>query len=146
MTSRTDNLQNKPMHCGAKTRAGTPCATPAMPNGRCRMHGGKSTGAPLGNDNAVKHGIYRATLTDEEREGYDSLELGSVDHELRLARIRLARTLKAERDGVKVDQDYGYVVDRFLGRIDGLERTRQRLMEESGRHDDVILIDPNPDV
>jgi len=30
--------------CGARTRAGTPCRAPAMPNGRCRLHGGKSTG------------------------------------------------------------------------------------------------------
>jgi len=44
--------------CGAKTRTGTPCRSPAMPNGRCRMHGGKSTGAPKGNKNAWKHGHY----------------------------------------------------------------------------------------
>jgi poly(3-hydroxybutyrate) depolymerase len=31
--------------CGAHTRAGTACCNPAMPNGKCRMHGGKSTGA-----------------------------------------------------------------------------------------------------
>ena len=31
--------------CGAKARTtGCPCRAPAMPNGRCRMHGGKSTG------------------------------------------------------------------------------------------------------
>ena len=30
--------------CGARTRAGTPCRSPAMRNGRCRMHGGLSTG------------------------------------------------------------------------------------------------------
>lgn len=30
--------------CGAKTRSGRPCRSPAMKNGRCRMHGGKSTG------------------------------------------------------------------------------------------------------
>jgi hypothetical protein len=30
--------------CGARTRRGGPCAAPAMPNGRCRMHGGASTG------------------------------------------------------------------------------------------------------
>lgn len=29
-----------------------------MKNGRCRMHGGKSTGAPMGNRNAWKHGDY----------------------------------------------------------------------------------------
>ena len=46
--------------CGAKTRKGTPCRSPAMPNGRCRMHGGKSTGAPRGNKNALKHGSYTA--------------------------------------------------------------------------------------
>ncbi|MFN7949450.1 MAG: HGGxSTG domain-containing protein [Blastocatellia bacterium] len=26
--------------CGAMTRSGQPCHSPAMPNGRCRMHGG----------------------------------------------------------------------------------------------------------
>jgi hypothetical protein len=31
--------------CGARTRAGGSCQQPAMPNGRCRLHGGKSTGA-----------------------------------------------------------------------------------------------------
>ena len=30
--------------CGALTRAGQPCLGPAMSNGRCRMHGGLSTG------------------------------------------------------------------------------------------------------
>ena len=31
--------------CGARTRDGGACGQPAMPNGRCRLHGGKSTGA-----------------------------------------------------------------------------------------------------
>lgn len=40
-----------PMHraprCGAKTRRGTPCQSPAVRGKkRCRMHGGKSTGRP----------------------------------------------------------------------------------------------------
>jgi hypothetical protein len=30
--------------CGALTRGKTVCQGPAMKNGRCRMHGGKSTG------------------------------------------------------------------------------------------------------
>ena len=30
--------------CGAKTRQGTPCQCPGMRNGRCRIHGGLSTG------------------------------------------------------------------------------------------------------
>src|SRR6476646_2287774 len=30
--------------CGAKTRSGRSCRSPAMRNSRCRMHGGSSTG------------------------------------------------------------------------------------------------------
>ena len=48
--------------CGARTRSGTECKSPAMPNGRCRMHGGTSPGAPKGNRNAWKHGHYSAEV------------------------------------------------------------------------------------
>jgi len=45
------------VRCGAKTRQKTPCQSPAMTNGRCRMHGGKSSGAPKGKSNGnYKHG------------------------------------------------------------------------------------------
>ena len=54
--------------CGAKTRSGEPCKNYAMDNGRCRMHGGKSTGAPKGNNNAEKHGIWRKHLPEETLE------------------------------------------------------------------------------
>ena len=30
--------------CGARTRKGPPCLAPARPNGKCRIHGGLSTG------------------------------------------------------------------------------------------------------
>ena len=30
--------------CGARNRAGLPCRAPAMKNGRCKNHGGKSAG------------------------------------------------------------------------------------------------------
>ncbi len=46
-------MEKLPMHlsprCLARTRRGTLCQCPAMPNGRCKLHGGKSTGAPTGN-------------------------------------------------------------------------------------------------
>ncbi|MFZ0020678.1 MAG: HGGxSTG domain-containing protein [Acetobacteraceae bacterium] len=35
---------SKAPRCGACTRASTLCRAPAMANGRCRMHGGASTG------------------------------------------------------------------------------------------------------
>ena len=54
--------------CGARTRAGTPCRSPAVKGKRrCRMHGGaKGSGAPKGNQNALKHGTY-ATVALRER-------------------------------------------------------------------------------
>jgi hypothetical protein len=39
-----------------------------MANGRCRMHGGLSTGAPKGNRNAFKHGRYTAKAIADRRE------------------------------------------------------------------------------
>ena len=34
--------------CGAHARTtGNPCKNASMPNGRCRMHGGRSTGRPV---------------------------------------------------------------------------------------------------
>jgi hypothetical protein len=53
--------------CGAKTRKGTPCKAPAMANGRCRMHGGPSPGAPKGNRNAWKHGFYSAEFRAKQK-------------------------------------------------------------------------------
>lgn len=39
-----------------------------MPNGRCRMHGGKAPGAPKGNQNARKHGRYAAEAIARRRQ------------------------------------------------------------------------------
>jgi uncharacterized protein YjcR len=58
MKNKSQPHENDFPRCGAKTRAGTPCRKPAMANGRCRLHGGLSTGAPKGNQNAFKHGYY----------------------------------------------------------------------------------------
>jgi hypothetical protein len=59
--------------CGARTRAETPCMGPAMPNGRCRMHGGTSTGPRTleGLQRIVKarttHGAYGAEMRELRR-------------------------------------------------------------------------------
>jgi hypothetical protein len=53
-----------PMHAslrrGPRTRLGNPCRSPAVSRKkRCRMHGGaEGSGAPRGNQNALKHGAY----------------------------------------------------------------------------------------
>ncbi|AXE31625.1 hypothetical protein DK842_18005 [Chromobacterium phragmitis] len=148
-------------HCGAKTRSGKPCAGAAMKNGRCRMHGGRSTG-PVGHKNHVTPGsIYSKYMTPEEQAEAAALELGSVDEELRLTRIRLARALKQEQEradtlelesekiepaffeGAKEGatrttttskvRDYTSLIDRLTGRIESLEKTRAELMRAAGR-------------
>lgn len=59
--------------CGAKTRRGTPCGCPAMKNGRCRLHGGLSTGPKTAEGIAriqaanTKHGRYSKTEQEEQR-------------------------------------------------------------------------------
>jgi len=41
-------MSNPMQRCGALCRTtGQPCRNWGMPNGRCRMHGGKSTGRPI---------------------------------------------------------------------------------------------------
>ena len=60
--------------CGARTRSGFPCRSPAVSgNKRCRMHGGaRGSGAPRGNKNALKHGAYTKEAR-ERRAGMRSL-------------------------------------------------------------------------
>ncbi len=56
--------------CGAKTRADCACRQPAMANGRCRLHGGKSTGARTEaglarvRANRLAHGARTAEIID----------------------------------------------------------------------------------
>lgn len=81
--------------CGARTRSGAPCKrAPVEGKSRCRLHGGASTGAPKGNTNAVKHGFYSDALQPEERDLYERVEIGSLDDELRLARVKLHRFVR----------------------------------------------------
>ena len=73
----------KSPRCGARTRTGTSCNSPAVRGKRrCRMHGGApGTGAPKGNKNALKHGFYtkeaiaeRKQLSDLIRDSKELLE------------------------------------------------------------------------
>lgn len=141
--------------CGAKTRSGQPCQSQAMTNGRCRMHGGSSPGAPAGNKRSAKPGsIYSKFLTPEETALLPSIELGSVDDELRLTRIRLMRALATEHeraDTLEVyeevertgggeyspgdeqkrrTRDYAGLIDRLTARIESLEARRSILQQQ----------------
>jgi hypothetical protein len=58
------------LRCGAKTRSGRPCQSPAVSGKRrCRMHGGApASGAPRGNKNALKSGLYTREALEERRQ------------------------------------------------------------------------------
>ena len=64
----TDPMLSSP-RCGARTRSGQSCRSPAVGGRkRCRMHGGaKGSGAPRGNQNALKHGLYTKRAIEERK-------------------------------------------------------------------------------
>ena len=71
----SDHIRNTgPMlasrRCGAKTRSGGACRSPAVHGKkRCRMHGGApGSGAPRTNRNARKHGRFTRDAIAERRQ------------------------------------------------------------------------------
>jgi hypothetical protein len=63
--------------CGARTRSGNPCKNPSVSgNKRCRMHGGKGSGAPTGQRHGnYRHGRYSKEYLAAARRGREQLRL-----------------------------------------------------------------------
>lgn len=103
--------------CGAKKRNGEACQKPPIKGKkRCRLHGGNA-GAPTGNKNSAKHNIYSQFMTEDEIEFSQQSELHSIDSELKLCKVQLARALKAKQaqdDAIK-DQDKVAIESMTLG-------------------------------
>lgn len=119
----------KPKLCGAKTRTGRPCRNYAMPNGRCRLHGGKSTGPKdksklKGNKHRLTTGEYEAiwedTLTEEEKALFYEIELDklkAVENEIKLVEIRERRMMNRIKklkqvDMVALEEEKGVVMGK----------------------------------
>ncbi len=131
--------------CGAKNRAGLPCQRFKMANGRCMMHGGKSLKT---NQHAKKEGaVYSKFLSDEDKQlEQDSGNLlGKLDHELSIARIQLARALKAQTLDPDSLKDFPKTIDLFLGRINSLEKTRKELLHDDSQDNVLTIIGGLPD-
>jgi hypothetical protein len=87
--------------CGALTRRGTACSQPAMRNGRCRMHGGKT---PRGVDSPhFRHGRYSASVPDRLVGRYEKALADEQRHDLRdeiaLAEAKVADLLAGMEHG-----------------------------------------------
>ena len=65
--------------CGAKTRSATPCRNMPMRNGRCRMHGGASTGPKT----AAGIARQRAAVTIHGMRGQEGLRFRQLLREMR---------------------------------------------------------------
>lgn len=139
--------------CGAKTRKGTPCQKTALKNGKCRNHGGKSTGPKdkeklsnslKGNKNAVKTGEYETilyhTLTEEEKELYEQITTDpvmQVNGRYKINEIRTFRLMKrylAELDKDKPNRSVMDSLEFALSRIDSraIELIRENIAMQQG--------------
>ncbi|MBN3524082.1 HGGxSTG domain-containing protein [Paenibacillus apiarius] len=135
--------------CGAKTRNGKPCKRRALANGRCRLHGGKSTGpkdpAKLkGNKNALKHGLYETiwmdTLTEAERELYQQVSTDpnvQVDSEYRLSALRIRRMLWRIRQEEQKDSPDPAEIRAIEDAITKVQMNVAALIRENGKLRDI---------
>lgn len=102
MQPPADTEEKGRVYCGAHSRrTGRPCKNFAMPNGRCRMHGGKNTGNRTEQPKTagIKFGIYADVgLLPDEYPVYEGITgtIGTLNEEIHMARIKLRRCYKAQ--------------------------------------------------
>jgi hypothetical protein len=149
--------------CGAKNRQGLPCQrAPLKGRTRCAHHGGKTPknqNAGTANQ-SHKHGIYTAGLTEEEQGLWADIRVGQLDEQIRMCHIQLRRAFlaqaKADIDvhaamelsevrttefgsqSVTRRTDFTALIDRFLGRLGQLEKTRAELIAADNTTDDKL--------
>lgn len=120
--------------CGAKTRGGSPCKNAAMPNGRCRMHGGRSLRGV--SHPRFSHGRYSrdviAGLTSRYREALTDRKRFDLTEDIALLDTHLAQTLQEGESlqGWKDARDAWKAVDDAL--LGGDARMLKRAHRELG--------------
>ncbi|UXO88092.1 HGGxSTG domain-containing protein [Bacillus safensis] len=139
--------------CGAKTRQGTPFKKTPLKNGRCRLHGGKSTGPKnkekhreslKGNKNAIVTGEYEIisfdTLLDDEKELYEMIPEDinkQVKGRYKIFEIRTRRLM--QRYTVQLEKerpDFRLItrIEEALTRLDARANELIREMRELSPH------------
>ncbi|NLP50398.1 HGGxSTG domain-containing protein [Bacillus sp. RO1] len=135
--------------CGAKTRKGSPCQKAPLKNGRCRLHGGKSTGPKdkekhrqrlKGNKNAIVTGEYETisfdTLLDDEKELYNMIP-EDIDRQVKgrykILEIRTRRLMQRYSQELEKNKPDFRMINRLeeaLTRIDARANELIREMRE----------------
>lgn len=113
------------MQCGAKKKSGSPCRMSAMPNGRCRLHGGKS---PSGIAHpGFKTGRYSKDIPTRLSKGYQAAlsdpDLLQLNDEIRLTDSLMSELLE------RFDSDS--TTHRI--ELSTLIEQRRRLVESEGK-------------
>jgi hypothetical protein len=130
--------------CGATTRGGTICKNLTMKNGRCRLHGGKSTGPKnstklKGNQNAYgnkanlmtgefeKIDWYTLTETERDwfRQHYGLKPNEGLDSPLDMEMVREGRMFQRMD---KWDEDVHQYFDELMKLEDALTRVQRRIV------------------
>lgn len=95
--------------CGARTRVAGRCrkemgwGTDHFGKGRCRIHGGHNSGAPIRNTNATTHGIYSKYFDPDEVELFNSQSAVEMDLSAEIALIRIELKRCYERASMQRD-------------------------------------------
>ncbi|MGE0255062.1 MAG: hypothetical protein AB7N54_13155 [Alphaproteobacteria bacterium] len=115
--------------CGVPTKSGRPCRHRA---GRCPVHvpGRAARSGPR----PARPGVYSAALTPEEAARWQRVPVGSLNGELRLARLRLARIAAAEQrlladDPAADTRQHAAQIDHLTMKIERLEQRRAKLRQ-----------------
>ena len=120
-----------------------------MANGRCRMHGGKSTGPPKNNQNAKKHGFFSKYIPEETLKIMGMLEEKSQEDLIwdqimiqyaaiiRAQKImfvddknEIVKELKREREtenGIEVEYEFQFAWDRHATFLNAQSRAMSEL-------------------
>lgn len=95
--------------CGACTRKGEACRSPAMPNGRCRMHGGGSRGP------TTAEGRARSKVSTRTH-GRRSAEHAAMRRQMRAAFVQLRDMVRATNAELRETEALHRAMLRRLGR------------------------------
>lgn len=128
---------NPKVPCGAATRKGPPCQRPALANGRCKLHGGKSTGPKepadqTFNQKAVKAGLRSKLYSAEEREWVQVMHMDkdggvlSLMRPIEVLQVQFLRAAVAQKKWLafrhQLDDVTNNMIDREMRRMGVLDK------------------------